>query len=267
MPTTSHPLILHVPALLSSFPLFLRHVLPQPPQPLLRPLQHVILLTDREPQPIFRHPHILPGVELRRRDGREPQLHDQEPRELVIPRAIRHLRREHIILWQIDPGEVRQDEIAAFGLRVLMPHAHQFNNQYSTNTKKKKKKRDKTKKGYMTDRQTQLVKHGAEPLDLAHHFLSTLLPEPQRLGLLESHRRGFLQRGNAGEADARVGGGHVVDQVCRADEPADAPAGAVEVLAGGADGESSGGNGGGEGCDAGEGGEWETVVDLELELF
>lgn len=55
-------------------------------------------------------------------------------------------------------------------------------------------------------------------------------------------------------------------QVCRADEPADAPAGAVEVLACGTDGESSGGNGGGEGCDAGEGAEWETVVDLKLGL-
>lgn len=61
-----------------------------------------------------------------------------------------------------------------------------------------------------------------------------------------------------------MGGGDVVDQVCGADEPADAPAGAVEVLACGTDGEGSGGNGGGERCDAGEGGEWETVVDLNV---
>lgn len=55
-----------------------------------------------------------------------------------------------------------------------------------------------------------------------------------------------------------------MDQVCRADEPADAPAGAVEVLACGTDGQGSGGDGGGEGCDAGEGGERETVVDLKF---
>lgn len=62
-------------------------------------------------------------------------------------------------------------------------------------------------------------------------------------------------------------GGDVVDQVCRADEVADAPAGAVEVLACGTDGEGSGGDGVGEGCDAGERGERETIVDLELGLI
>lgn len=61
-------------------------------------------------------------------------------------------------------------------------------------------------------------------------------------------------------------GGDVVDQVCRADEVADAPARAVEVFACGTDGEGSGGDGGREGGDAGEWGEGETVVDLELGL-
>lgn len=107
------------------FPSRLRHILPQTPQPLLRPLQHIILLTDREPQPIFRHPHILLGIKLCRRDSCKTQLHDQEPGELVIPRAVSNLRRELIIFGQIDASEVCEDEIAAFWLGVLF-RRHQY---------------------------------------------------------------------------------------------------------------------------------------------
>lgn len=55
----------------------------------------------------------------------------------------------------------------------------------------------------------------------------------------------------------------VVDEVCRTHEVADAPAGAVEVLPCRADGQGLGGDGRGEGCNAGERDEREAVVDLD----
>ena len=57
-------------------------------------------------------------------------------------------------------------------------------------------------------------------------------------------------------------GGNILDEVLGAHEEADAPACGVEVLAGGADGDGSGGEFGGKGRDAGEGDVVEAVVDL-----
>lgn len=54
----------------------------------------------------------------------------------------------------------------------------------------------------------------------------------------------------------------MLDEVGGTDEVADSPAGAVEVLARGADGEGAGGEGGREGCDAGERGIGKAVVDF-----
>lgn len=50
----------------------------------------------------------------------------------------------------------------------------------------------------------------------------------------------------------------------RAEEPADAPAGSVEVFAGGADGECYVCDGGGESADSGEGDVVEAIVDLAI---
>lgn len=50
----------------------------------------------------------------------------------------------------------------------------------------------------------------------------------------------------------------------RAEEPADAPASSVEVLAGGADGECYVCDGGGESADSGEGDVVEAIVDLAI---
>ena len=56
--------------------------------------------------------------------------------------------------------------------------------------------------------------------------------------------------------------GDVADEVCRTDEISDAPAGAVEILPRGTDGEGLSGDFGAESGDAGEGGVREAVVDL-----
>ena len=71
-----------------------------------------------------------------------------------------------------------------------------------------------------------------------------------------------MEGGDAGVADAGVGGGDVFDEVFGADEPADAPACCVEVFACGADGEGQGSDFGGESGDAGEGDVVKAVVDF-----
>ena len=85
------------------------------------------------------------------------------------------------------------------------------------------------------------------------------------VGLLERRGERLLRRRGTAEADARVGGAHGRDEIVVADQPADAPAGAVEVLAAGADGESVFGDLRGEGEDAGELGVVEAVVDFVRE--
>lgn len=59
-----------------------------------------------------------------------------------------------------------------------------------------------------------------------------------------------------------MGSGNVADEFGGTHQVADAPPGAVEVLARGADGEGALGEGGGEGGNAGEGGERKAVIDL-----
>ena len=97
----------------------LRHVLLQTSQSLLCPFQHIIFFTDRKPQPILRHPHILLCIEFCWRDGSNSQLHDQKPSEFEVTWTVRDLRREVVIVRQFDASEVREDEVAAFGFRIL----------------------------------------------------------------------------------------------------------------------------------------------------
>ena len=97
------------------------------------------------------------------------------------------------------------------------------------------------------------------------HFLAGGFPKGVFGGVFETDGHGFLQRGDGRVADPGVGGGDVGDEFGGADQPADAPARGVEVLAAGPDGEGAGGDFRGEGPDAGEGGVVESVVDLVRE--
>lgn len=87
---------------------------PQPPQPLLRPLQHLIVLTHRKPQPVLHNMRIRIREKLRRRNRRNAQLFDAEPAELEIPRAIGDVGRERVVGGEFDFGKVHEDEVAAF---------------------------------------------------------------------------------------------------------------------------------------------------------
>lgn len=94
------------------------------------------------------------------------------------------------------------------------------------------------------------------------HLAPALVPEAEFVRALEANGGGFLQRADAAVADARVRRRHVLDQLFRADQPADAPAGGVEVLPRRTDGEGQVSDFGGQRGDSGEGDVVETVVDL-----
>lgn len=63
---------------------------------------------------------VLRGIELRGRDGSNPKLHNQEPAQLEIARAVGHVRGEVVVPGEVDFGEVGEDEVAAFGVGVLL---------------------------------------------------------------------------------------------------------------------------------------------------
>lgn len=91
----------------------------QAPQALLGSIEHVVVLADGEPQVILRQMGVLRGVELRGRDGGDAQLHDQEPGQLEVARALGHVRREVVAGGEAHARQVHEHEVAAFGVRVL----------------------------------------------------------------------------------------------------------------------------------------------------
>ena len=100
------------------YPLLL-DILLQPSQPLLRLLQHLILLANRKPQPVLGEMSVRVREELGGRDGRNAQLLDAEPRELEVAWAIGNMGRERVVCGQLYFGEVDEDEVATFGFGVL----------------------------------------------------------------------------------------------------------------------------------------------------
>ena len=140
-----------------------------------------------------------------------------------------HMLRKLVALGQSDLAQIRENKVSALGHRVG---------------------------------ECELIQHRGEAGDLGTHLGGAGAPEVVGGGLLEADGDGLLQRGGGRVADAGVGGGDGVDEVGGRDQVADAPAGAVEVLARAADGEGDGGQGGGEAGDAGEGDVVEAVVDF-----
>lgn len=63
---------------------------------------------------------VLVGVELGGRDGRDAHLLDQEPGELEVAGPVGDVRREGVVLGEFNGGHVGEDEVAAFGVGVLM---------------------------------------------------------------------------------------------------------------------------------------------------
>jgi hypothetical protein len=60
------------------------------------------------------------GIELRRWDGGDANLVDEEPAELEIARAAGDMGREGVVLWEFDRGHIAKDKIAALGVGVLI---------------------------------------------------------------------------------------------------------------------------------------------------
>jgi hypothetical protein len=63
---------------------------------------------------------VFISKELGGRDGRNTKLTDAEPHELEIPWAVGNVWREWVVFGQLHLGEVDEDEIAAFGFRILV---------------------------------------------------------------------------------------------------------------------------------------------------
>lgn len=97
------------------------YVLLQPPQSLLRRLQHVVLLAHGEPDVILGDVRVGVGVELGRGDGRDADLLDHEPGELEVARPAGHVRRERVVRRQLDFRHVHHDEVPALRVRVGQP--------------------------------------------------------------------------------------------------------------------------------------------------
>ena len=76
--------------------------------------------------------------------------------------------------------------------------------------------------------EAELVEDRAESFHASFHVAFAKVPEASFLGLLEPDGSGFLEGRGGVVADSSVGGCHVLDEVGGSDEPADAPAGAVE---------------------------------------
>ena len=60
------------------------------------------------------------SVELRGRNGRHANLLDQEPRKLEVARAVRDVRGEGVAVGDFNGSHVDEDEVAAFGVGVLV---------------------------------------------------------------------------------------------------------------------------------------------------
>lgn len=87
----------------------------------------------------------------------------------------------------------------------------------------------------MTYWQSQLVPDFVEAVQLSLHLTLALFPEASVVCLFESNSSSFLQRADAGEANAGVCSGDVLDQMLGSDQVAHSPACSVEQLARAAD--------------------------------
>ena len=106
-------------AFVHRIPASLLDVLLQSPQSLLRLLQNIIRLADSESQPVLGEMRVVIGEELRWRNGCNTKLLDAEPRKLEVARSAGDVRRERVVGWKLHLGQVDEDEVAAFRLRVL----------------------------------------------------------------------------------------------------------------------------------------------------
>lgn len=163
------------------------HILLQPPQPPLSLLQNFIVLANCKPHIILRQVRIRMGVKLGWRNRRHAHLLDQKPRQLKIPRSAGDVFGEGIVSRHLDFFHINEHEVAAFGLGVG---------------------------------QIELGPDLIEAVHLGLHVGNGFVPEALRLGLLEAHGAGFLERRDGRIADARVGCRDVFDEVGGAHEPA-----------------------------------------------
>lgn len=222
-------------------------VLLQATKTILGGLQDVIVLADSETKVILSDMFVSVSVELSGRDRSNSDFVNQEPAELKITRTAGNVGRELVVVRELHRGHVGENKVATLGVGVLstLDTVHTYGDQKE-----------------WTYRNTKLLENLAEAVHLALHLCAALVPESNLVGLLEGNGGSFLEGRHAAVTDAGVGGSDVLDQVLGADQEANTPAGCIERLSSGTNGQGTLVQLGRQGGDAGEWGVVETVVHL-----
>ena len=127
---------------------------------------------------------ITRRIELRGRNGRNAQLHDEKPSEFEIARAVQDVLWEGVVGGKTDFGHVDEDEVAALRVRVG---------------------------------ETEFVEDAYETGYFGVHRGCGFGPEVEGVGALKGYGAGFLEGGDAAVADSGVGCGDGGDEVFGAD--------------------------------------------------
>lgn len=105
----------------------LHDILLQAAQSFFRGLKDIIVFAYSKTEIIFSNVCVLVRIELCWRNCSHSNLVDKEPAKLEVPGAVGHMRREFVVLWELDRRHICKNEVATFGVRVLMPRVSTTN--------------------------------------------------------------------------------------------------------------------------------------------
>lgn len=205
------------------------HVLLESSESVFGLVKHVVILADSKSQPIFDNVSIVIGEELGRWNGSDTKLLDDEVREFEIARTACDMLREGVVSRKLYFGHIHEDEVTTFGVRI---------------------------------RQFKFIEDSDEAVDLGSHFSLGLIPKAMLISFLEADSSSFLQRADTAVADSGVSSTDGLNKMLGANQPPNAPSGAVEVLASRANSKCEVGDLGRKSSHAGEGSVIKTIVDL-----
>lgn len=180
------------------------HVSLETPEPLDRLMKDIVRLAEREASKVCCEVPVIARVELRGRDGTHAKLFGQPVAGLEISAARVELGREGVVLWDVDLGRVDQDVVRALRNGVG---------------------------------QLKLVKDLGQDGAFLEVGVDLVLEDGLLQRGLEASRNRLLAGRVDGEHDTGLSRKGVLDQMLRANEPADTPAGRGEALAARANGE------------------------------
>lgn len=105
----------------------LHDILLQTAQPFFRGLKDIVVFAYSKTEIIFGNVCVLVRIELCWRNCSHSNLVDKEPAKLEVPGPVGYMRREFVVLWEFDRRHICENEVATFGIRVLMPRVSPVN--------------------------------------------------------------------------------------------------------------------------------------------